>query len=326
MDTRKSSLALMLFTSLAFAQPLQAPDSSIYTVVKSAFVVESYGPDGDSARFIANNTKDWDLLENAQSIHRAYLDTPSNNNQTDPDKKNSVQLRFEGIDTPEFGDGDNRQPYGKEARDYTLSYLGYKNLEYTPKGKEVRQATPNRIRAVLLTRAAPNGTNGRPVVYVYREKDWTYSQESRTPIKAEWLETSLNYQLLEQGFAYPEMYLSQPKAHREAFKKAVVQARKTNAGIWKLDQSQDFSAPSFENIGENGALILPKLYRRMDKYFTAQQKQQTDLTFFEYLRTGKADNDRLLYQGKRLKLSDLLEQRGTQFNFNADLSEIVFEE
>jgi endonuclease YncB( thermonuclease family) len=320
------SLFALLLTSLVLAQPTQIPDSSLYTVIRGAFVIEGYEPDGDSLRFIADNLKDWDSLENAKSIYEGFLDTDSNNKQSNPDKKNSVQLRFEGLDTPEFGDGIERQPLGKEARDFSLQFLGYQQIEFTAQGKQVRRASPNRTRGVLLSRSAPSGTRGRPVVYVFREADWVFSQAKQTMIKPVWLEKSLNYALMKKGLAFPEYYLSLPVSHREVFKEAVTQARKEKLGVHLVDQSTNFTAEEFVQIAEQGELIFPKLYRRLKSYFAAREDKKTSLSFHEFLRQGKVENDQLIYQGKRFRLTDFLVQKGNEFWFKADLNEIVFEQ
>lgn len=320
------SVFALLVTSLVLAEPTQIPDSSLYTMIRGAFVIEGYKPDGDSVRFIADDIKDWDLLENAKSIYQEYLDTPQNQKETNPDQKNSVQLRFEGIDTPEFGDGIERQPLGKEARDFSLQFLGYQQIEFTPQGKQVRRANPNRTRGVLLSRSAPSGTQGRPVVYVFKESDWDFSQAKETLIKPMWLEKTLNYALMQKGFAFPEYYLSLPASHREVFKQAVFQARKDKLGIHLVDQSANFSAENFVQLTEQGELIFPKLYRRLKSYFAARDDKKTSLSFFDFLRQGKVENDQLIYAGRRFKLTDFLVQKGNEFWFKADLNEIVFEQ
>jgi endonuclease YncB( thermonuclease family) len=316
----------LIITSLVFAQPMQIPDSSVYTVIHGAFVLEGYKPDGDSLRFIADNTSDWSLLENAKSIDSEYLNSVQNQNETNIDQKNSVQTRFEALDTPEFGDGLKRQPLGRAARDFTLKYLGYGKIEFTPQGKQVRSASPNRTRAVLLSRSAPSGTQGRPVVYVFRESDWVFGQSKQIIVQAQWLEKSLNFALLASGLAYPEFYLSLPVAHRGVFQKAVQKARASGLGIGTADKSDFFKAGQLEQITEAGVQIFPKLYRRLEKYFEAREDNKTNLDFYEFLRQGKAENDRLIYDGKRYKLTDFLIQKGNEFWFKANLNEIVFEQ
>ncbi len=308
----------------ALARPADVPDSSLYTIIRGAFVIEDYEPDGDSVRFIADNIKDWDSLENAKYIHQEFLDTKSNQNQDDINKKNSVQLRFEGIDTPEFGNSGKRQPLGKEARDFTLSYLGFTNIEYTKLGKQVRNAEPRRTRGVLLSKAAIGFNNGRPIAYVFREQDWNSAAQT-TIIQPDWLEKSLNYQLLQKSLAFPEFYNTMPPSHRAKFQRIIEKARVENRGIWQIDQSAKFLIPNREAIRETGTLIHPKLYRRLETYFEAFEKKETTQSFIEFLQTDKGiENDQIRVGTREIKFSDVLKQKEIQLGLQVDSVNIIF--
>jgi endonuclease YncB( thermonuclease family) len=321
MKTRFAVLLALL--PLAFARPADAPDSSLYTVIRGAFVIEGYEPDGDSLRFIADDVKDWDRLENAKYLRQVFLESDSNQRQDNPNKKNSVQLRLEGIDTPEFGEAGARQPLGKEARDFTLAYLGFEKLEYTPAGKQVRSASPKRIRGVLLGKSAIGGTNGRPIVYVFRKDDWTQKTNPQTVVQASWLESSLNVALLKKGLAFNEFYNSMPTSHRELFKRTALEAQGT--GVWQQNRSQNFDISSRENIRENGVLVLPKLFRRLDNFFEAQRKNETKLSFWQYLKAEKGiENDDIRVGTRELKFSDVLVQEGNRLRLNVAPLELLF--
>jgi endonuclease YncB( thermonuclease family) len=320
----KTSLALLFaLLALAFARPADAPDSSLYTVIRGAFVIEGYEPDGDSQRFIADDPKDWDRLENAKYLRQVFLESDSNQRQDNPNKKNSVQLRFEGIDTPEFGEAGARQPLGKEARDFTLAYLGFDTIVYAPAGKQVRSANPKRIRGVLLGKSAIGGNNGRPIVYVFKESDWAQKTNPQTVVQASWLESSLNVALLKKGLAFNEFYNSMPPSHRELFKKVTLEAQTT--GIWQRHQSQNFDISNRESIRENGVLVMPKLYRRLENFFEAQKKGETALSFWHYLKAEKGiENDAIRVGTQELRFSDVLMQEGNRLRLTVAPLELLF--
>jgi endonuclease YncB( thermonuclease family) len=321
MQTRLTVLLALL--PFAFARPADAPDSSLYTVIRGAFVIEGYEPDGDSLRFIADNLQDWNMLENAKYLRQVFLEPDSNQRQDNPNKKNSVQLRFEGIDTPEFGEAGARQPLGKEARDFTLAYLGFDTIVYTPAGKQVRSASPKRIRGVLLGKSAIGGNNGRPIVYVFKESDWRQKTNPQTVVQASWLESSLNVALLKKGLAFNEFYNSMPPSHRELFKKTALEARGT--GVWQRNQSQNFEISSRENIRENGVLVLPKLYRRLENFFEAQRKNETKLPFWQYLKAEKGiENDEIRVGTQELEFSDVLVQESNRLRLTVAPLELLF--
>lgn len=95
-------------------------------------------PDGDSIRFIPDTPE---RLDDLQRADRKRIS-----------KDGSVQLRLEGIDTPETHYGEDAQPLGDRARDWLLERAGFAELVFD-EGGTVTQATPDRRRAIVLSKA-----------------------------------------------------------------------------------------------------------------------------------------------------------------------------
>jgi endonuclease YncB( thermonuclease family) len=114
-----------------------------------AFVIEGKQPDGDSIRFRPDRP---DLL---QKLKRADRIEPSN-------KDGTVQLRLEGIDAPELHDENVAQPFSKEPRDALLTWFGFTDVTYTPKGLQGKTAMRRAaIPTSSETSANPGGGQNR---------------------------------------------------------------------------------------------------------------------------------------------------------------------
>jgi len=285
--------------------------SPYYQVIKGNFVIIGKKPDGDSIRFLAD---DLDLYENLQ---RAYRINPS--------RDDTVQLRLEGIDTPELHYGKNAQPFGEEARDRTLKLVGFKNVTFS--GDTVDSATPKTIPGAILTAAAE--ANGRPIAYLLP------AEEAKTLENGEWvkvtkvyLQRTLNYQLIQEGMAYYTVYTSTPLSHRESFQKAAREARQDKRGLWKEDRTREFVLDSQADLSPpEGQLILPKLFRRCTDYLKAVESGFRG-NLQEWLvaneNNSRSENDRVIVGNIELKLSDLIRQNNNRIVFQADILDLTF--
>jgi endonuclease YncB( thermonuclease family) len=284
-----------------------------FLAIGGAFIIEGKSPDGDSMRFKADKPE---LLRQLKNPGRIRVS-----------KDGTVQLRFEGIDAPELHFGDLAQPLGAEARDALFKMLGFKNVRYS--GAQVRLSEPSQIRGAILSQAAEG--NGRPISYAFFESSANgFQNGTRVVVDQAILRRSLNWKMLEQGWAYLTVYSSTPTAQREALKTVARQAREQRRGVWKLDQSANFKLDSPNDIGPTGQLILPKFFRRASSYFQAINKRQFKGSFVQWLRwtetQARSENDRVRIGDSEKPLSDWFEAKGKRIGFNADLLEAVFVE
>jgi hypothetical protein len=152
--------------------------SPFYLVIKGKFTIIGKEPDGDSVRFIANNT---DIY---QKLHRSYRIKPS--------RDRSVQLRLEGIDAPEVHYGKYGQILGEKARKQLLTRMGFTSIKFS--GDQVDAANPASVSGAILSKAAD--ANGRPVSYLLLEADTEQLEdEDWTRVDADLLKKTLNFQI-----------------------------------------------------------------------------------------------------------------------------------
>jgi endonuclease YncB( thermonuclease family) len=287
--------------------------SPFYQVIRGNFVIQDKSPDGDSVRFIADDPELYSYLHRSERINLSPTD-------------NSVQLRFQAIDAPEVHYGKDAQPLGDESRDYLLKLLGFKKIQFS--GNKVTSAKPERIAGAILATAVER--NGRPVAYTLLEKDVKGLEDGDSiNLNAERLRQTLNCQLLEQGFAYLNLYSSVPLIHRKVLQTIAREARSQKLGVWAVDRTPNFTLDDRTSITPpDGQLLYPKLFRRCIDYLKAVDKGFRG-NLKEWLlaseTTSSSENDSVLLNGKtEVKLSDLILQQNNRIVFQADTIDVVF--
>lgn len=271
-------------------------------------------PDGDSMRFVPDSP---DNLSDLARSHRLRISDDG-----------SVQLRFEGIDTPEVHYNGEEQPLGEVARDRLLALAGFRDVELKPDGSVTDASPATRPAVVLATAVDPNG---RPIAYVL-------PRLARDPAEGRWREVtagrvraSYNSRLIADGSAYPTFYTSTPAAHRRILRALAETARERKLGVWAVDRTARFTLGDQESIGPRGQLILPKLFRRCTDYLRARAEGYEG-TLPEWLVASsepgqRLQDDSVVVGGREeVPLSSLLKQDGERISFSGDLLDIVFVE
>ena len=219
-----------------------------------------FEPDGDSIHF-----KPFDpaLLGNLERLQMPYRLT----------NIGSVMLRFEGIDalelhySPSHGGPSTHQPrpMADAARDFLTGELNMNPVPYAPprnlrvKPPVLHDATPGYILSRSLE------VHGRPVSFAFTgaapEADGT-----QIFLNIQRFKTSLNYKLVQNGFAYPLYYDTFFLALRNAMTTAVQQARQSGFGLWARDRTTSGLAADTQAKLETNGVIFPKLFRRLTDY------------------------------------------------------------
>src|SRR5262245_27447488 len=110
------------------------PDPTLLCL-RGQLVVLGKSPDGDSIRFLPDTPS---LVARVRDGERA-----------DPSADGTLQLRLDGIDTPETHYNGQAQPLGEPARDELLAWCGFSDVGWS--GGTVSAATPERIPAAVLS-------------------------------------------------------------------------------------------------------------------------------------------------------------------------------
>lgn len=271
-------------------------------------------PDGDSMRFIPDSPQALEQLQRADRIRV---------NRTD----GSVQLRLEGIDTPETHFGRFAQPLGDVARDWLLERAGFSDVAFDASGT-VTSATPATRRAVILSKAAD--PNGRPVAYVLVDHDSPPPDAQFAVVQDDLLRATVNAASLAQGVGYLTLYTSTPARHRDTLRELAAGAREQQIGVWATDDTDDFELLDHDSLGPpDGELVLPKLFRRCTDYLKAREDGFSGL-LPDWLVAASAsgrrsENDLLLIGGKtEVALSAVVQHLNDRIRFTADILDVVF--
>jgi hypothetical protein len=92
--------------------------------------------------------------------------------------------------------------------------------------------------------------------------------------------------------------------------------------VWAADKSRGFTVTKQDDIGPNGALILPKLFRRGTDYLKANSTS----TFVDWLKDQGGDDDPVEVNGTRTTLSALMTQTGDTVALTTPIPDLVFVE
>jgi len=216
-----------------------------YTIIKGAFHVIGSSPDGDSVRFKAKNHSNWIQLS-GRRVRK--------------NRKNHVQLRFEGIDAPETHYKNQHQPLGvaDASTDFMLEQAGITNVMWGPSHRFVTAADDG-TPGFVLSRAI--GKNFRPICFLF-SGDIDYKDGSDVHLDEDLLKQSINYRMIEQGYAYPEFYPELFHDLRKAMTRAVREARERKLGVWALDATSGVTVDTLRKITDE-FMIFPKLFRRL---------------------------------------------------------------
>jgi len=222
-----------------------------FFLIKGSFYAVGYEPDGDSARFKADNADNWKKLDGAP---------------VDLKSDGKVQLRFDAIDALETHYSGQHQPmeYAGAARDYLLSELLITNVQWA--GRKVASAQEG-SRGYILTKTTDNYLDKRPVSFVFTG-DTNQADGSEMDLDQNKVQESVNYKIIQKGLAFPTYYSGLPQILIDQFTEAVVTARNDKIGIWPYDKTN--TGVTIGDIPEltDKDVILPKLFRRLISFNT----------------------------------------------------------
>jgi hypothetical protein len=208
-----------------------------FVLIKGTFFPGVGIPDGDSVRFAADDLSLWSRLDG---------------NIDDPGANDTVQLRFEGIDSIEKS---AIQPLALESRDSMLDLIGASSLSDTPRG-------------FVLARNVD--THGRPIVFAFAGSA-TEADGSDVFLTGSRLRGSVNFRQVQLGFAYPLYYNTLFRELRLTLNDAVDEARAAGDGYWPTDATT--SGVTLVSRSELSLIapVWPKLWRRLEEFLRNHQ-------------------------------------------------------
>lgn len=278
-----------------------------YTWVRGRILVVGYAPDGDSVRFVPDRLTTLRGLENGDRLEP---------NEDD----GSVQLRLDAIDSPEKDYQGEAQPLALPARDALLARVGFTGLTFS-EGDTVESATPTELPAAIASSLVE--VNGRPVALLYTGADAErFSDGADVEVDDALVDASVNAEQARNGLAYITVYSTTPQNVRTRFVALGQASRDAGGQVWAADRSGGFTLRTQADVGPEGALVLPKLFRRATDFLASDSEQ----TFDAWLADQGEDDDPVEIDGRRTTLSDLVSQDGDEVRLDADTLALVFVE
>ena len=285
-----------------------------WTWARGQLAVLGYAPDGDSVRFLPDDPATLRRLTDGDRLEVSERD-------------GTVQLRLDAIDAPESHYQGQAQPLADPARDDLLAAAGFTGLRYSTDGEgTVEATTPERVPAAIA--ASLVETNGRPVALLFvGDAATSYPDGTAVTVDEALFDRSLNAAQTRIGRVYLTLYTSTPEAARTRF---IALAREAGAGtpaplagtVWAADRSAGFRVTTQADVGPQGSLVLPKLFRRVTDYLASESTE----TFDAWLLDQGADDDPVEAMGQRTTLSALVTQSGDQVSLTVSPLDLVFVE
>jgi endonuclease YncB( thermonuclease family) len=241
-----------------------------FTLIKGKFKPLIGIPDGDSVRFEAFN-----------NAHYAHLEGVAVRIGTGVETRNSVQLRFEGIDAIEKT---ATEPLATEAKENMKKLIQFDKV-----------TNPEPIGYILTRMTDPHG---RLVAYVFAGAT-PHVDGSNVFLDATLLGKSINYKQVRDGYAYPLYYNTLFATLRNKFNAALASAKRNNKGYWPTDKTNKGVEVQDANSLSLIAPIWPKLWRRLQEYLRDNATLEGFIPFLE------AKNERIV-------VMPIVEERGLQ--------------
>ncbi|MDK9501457.1 nuclease [Streptomyces katrae] len=295
-------------------------------IIKGTFRAKDLQPDGDTVAFTPDDITDWKRVPGTHQVL--------------PKPDGRVSVRLEGIDALETHYGDDVSgirhqplPLAHEAADELLKWLGFKDVHRDERAQQEEDretvviSVPETVPGYILTR----GTDvyGRCVALVGRGRPPTLSGYE-IDVDVEQLKKTANHHMVERGLAYPTFYTGFPDHLRNALAVAAGAARTAlpRRGVWAQDMTVDgFKVADMDSItAKDGAVILPKLFRRLKDYLDLKMPGAPLACLPAYL-AGCAD--RYYLQGTADPLTGLQHiayTDGETVRMTRPVEEITFEE
>lgn len=252
-----------------------------FKVIKGEFVPEAGRPDGDSMRFRPDDPTPLFMLQRRGRGPKVN------------DRNGTVQLRFEGIDTME---SKANVQYSAAATASNLELCGV--AEGTGLG-----------RGYILTNQI--GPNGRPISFVFAGEA-PEDDGSDTYLDSDRLRTSVNYQQIERGHAYPLFYDTLYTDLRQTLAELVVKTREQKLNIWQGDATMTGAQYSGTESLELMPPIFPKLWRRLDSYSKNRDvaNNQSLTEFYDYLDILREERVFIISEGKVTGFDNIINIEG----------------
>jgi endonuclease YncB( thermonuclease family) len=249
-----------------------------FTLIKGHFKPRAGIPDGDSVRFLADDVGLWNRLEGEQ----VELGTAD-------ETRDTVQLRFEGIDAIEK---DATKPLSTDARESMFDLIGFDEAsEPEPRGFVLARMTDDR--------------SGRPIAFAFAGET-SLQDGDEVFLEGPLLRDSVNFRQMQAGFAYPLYYNTLFADLRNEFNQALASANDDGVGYWPHDKTTDGVTVTSRADLATIPPIWPKLWRRLEEFL----RSQTSLAgFIGFLEERDERVDILSVMDER-GLQDLVEVQG----------------
>ncbi|MGY1701272.1 hypothetical protein [Geodermatophilus sp. SYSU D00766] len=282
------------------------------TLLRGEFRLVGTSPDGDSIRFYPADPGIW---------ARAGIEVRAN-------ADNGVQLRLDAVDALEIHYTPRSSPHtwrqnpqlGNDAAAALLDLLGFGDV-VRDRHEIVIAADPTARPGAILTRFADD--YGRAVALVFADGQQPAGDDgSSVFLDAVELRASVNFQLLEAGWAYPTFYSRLYHDLRDTLAEAARTSRDAGRGVWAVDSTNaGFKLRSRNQLTANP--VLPKLFRRLVDYLALDDTGGVNLGGFVAFLAARPDRLFTVPDGQATHLDTFVEVHGQRLRLTRPPEQLV---
>jgi len=284
-------------------------------LIEGNFSILGSSPDGDSIRFLPHDLTLWSRLGQPVKFNQAGV----------------TQLRLDAIDSLEthfqppksrMGSQHQPPPYAEQATVRLLDLLGFNTDNIQRDGEWcVTAADPAIAPGYIVTHFADQ--YGRALALAFPGRSGK-RDGSKVLMDQDWIQQSVNFQLLKEGLVYPIFYNNQLAQVRRFLAAAVAHARSTEAGLWSVDvTTAGFTISGFDSLTQE-SVIFPKLFRRLMGYLS--QHDGFDLAGLKEYLTVNSDRLILAPEGTPTTMNHLLKISGQTIQLMQPIENLLFME
>ncbi|MFD0358674.1 nuclease [Streptomyces sp. NPDC127110] len=317
-------------------------------LIRGTFRAKGTKPDGDTLSFTPDDVADWKRVPGPRPVV--------------PTAFGSASIRLESVDALETHYGDRKSPSGVQhqplplahaAADALLKAVGFTDFHRAgdtaaggtgggtgtgtgggtgggavagDEAEKITSTIPETVQGWILTRGAD--VFGRCVALIGKGLPPAFNGY-QVDVDDEALEKTVNYQLIKDGLVYPTYYSGFSEVLRASLTAAAAAARDAEKGVWKVDRTlKGAEVVRLSSLtDEEGAVILPKLFRRLKDYLDLTPGNPSLACFRAYL--AGAWEDRFYIQGEPgvfNGMHHIVEVNGQTVNMTHSPMEVVFVE
>jgi hypothetical protein len=274
-----------------------------FVAIHGTFHIQSHAPNVRSLHFYADQSEVWSTLNGEAAILN---------------EQQQCRLKLQGLEGLESDYLGFQQPQAMllESMKTFWSLLEIRSVVLQHDGRLIQEADDGSRGFVLARRVESDGC---PVAFAFMGGS-SFNDGQTVYLDGNLLRRSVNYQLLESGWAFPDFTPSLFSDLREELTRITRKARQEDLGLWPFDVTQQGIALEQLSSLTERHIVLPRLFRKLIEHW----KQHKHLDGLEESPCFAEQSVLLLEHAHFAHFNDLLQHRAGILRLTEAPENLVF--